>query len=195
MLSWCPKQRAASLFGGFLDRAAWSEWELTAKKGKGREVWGWGGGSAEPGCVCERPPGKAEQGRSPNEGREATGMVRLAGGRFSSAFKDFAPVGRVGLEGEGPGQNQTGALSFLTYSGPSLPAQVAARGIVIEEMSERMREGKIVLEKDGSTAAWAGPSGGFEDTSSGLGRACSSELGVQVPVFPPPTPERPTGAS
>lgn len=53
MLSWCPKQRAASLFGGFLDRAAWSEWELTAKKGKGIEVWAWVGGVQSLG-VCVR---------------------------------------------------------------------------------------------------------------------------------------------
>lgn len=113
------------------------------------------GGGAElprPGCVCARPFEKAEQERSLSEGQEATKRVGLAGGRFSSAFQDFSPVARMGLEGEGPGQNQTGALSFLTHSGPSLPDQVSARDIVVESMSEQMREGKIVLEKDGSTA-------------------------------------------
>lgn len=58
-------------------------------------------------------------------------MVELAEGRSSSAFKDFAPVGRMRLEGEGPGQKQTGVLSFLTYTGPSLPDQVSAQEIAV----------------------------------------------------------------
>lgn len=82
--------------------------------------------------MCLRPLGKAEQGRSPSEGQEATKIVGLAGDRFTNAFQDFSPVGRMWLYGQGPGQNQAGASSFLTHPGPSLPVQVSAQEIVVE---------------------------------------------------------------
>lgn len=60
-------------------------------------------------------------------------MVRLAGLRSLSALNamvkrsDFPPtVGKMDLEGESPGQNQTGSLSVMIPTGPSLPNRVCA---------------------------------------------------------------------
>lgn len=83
--------------------------------------------------VRVRPLEKAEHERSPSEGQEATRRVGLAGDRFSNAFQDFSSLGRMGLEGEGPGQNQTGALSFLIHAGPSLPGLCSGNSCGINE--------------------------------------------------------------